>query len=71
MLAVLLPSAQTFINITSQPGEKPTSNLDREKGKSDIRDVFPLISMFYKLRIDHWIISIGAMITAVLTWRGS
>lgn len=28
MLAVFLPSAQTFINITSRPSEKPTSNLD-------------------------------------------
>lgn len=28
VLAVVLPSAQTFINITSQPRERPTSNLD-------------------------------------------
>lgn len=28
VLAVLLPSAQTFINITSQPSEKPTSNME-------------------------------------------
>lgn len=27
-LTVSLPSAQTFINITSQPGEKPTSNME-------------------------------------------
>lgn len=31
VLAVLLPSAQTFINITSQPYEKPTSNLERKR----------------------------------------
>lgn len=30
-LAVFLPSAQTFINITSQPTGKPTSNLKRKK----------------------------------------
>lgn len=30
-LAVFLPSAQTFINITSQSIEKPTSNLQRKK----------------------------------------
>lgn len=35
VLAVFLPSAQTFINITSQPGEKPTSNLDRKSGRAD------------------------------------
>lgn len=28
VLAVFLPSAQTFINITSQPSEKPTSNME-------------------------------------------
>lgn len=28
VLAVCLPSAQTFINITSQPIEKPTSNME-------------------------------------------
>lgn len=30
-LAVFLPSAQTFINITSQPTGRPTSNLERKK----------------------------------------
>lgn len=30
VLAVFLPSAQTFINITSLPSEKPTSNLDKQ-----------------------------------------
>jgi len=28
VLAVILPSAQTFINIKSQPREKPTSNME-------------------------------------------
>lgn len=31
VLAVFLPSAQTFINITSQPSEKPTSDLERQR----------------------------------------
>lgn len=31
-LAIFLPSAQTFINITSQPTEKPTSNLQNIQG---------------------------------------
>lgn len=35
VLAVFLPSAQTFINITSQPSEKPTSNLERKRGRDD------------------------------------
>lgn len=29
--AVFLPSAQTFINITSQPTGRPTSNLKKKK----------------------------------------
>lgn len=33
-LAVFLPSAQTFINIISQPSEKPTSNLDRQRERA-------------------------------------
>lgn len=34
--AVFLPSAQTFINITSRPTGRPTSNLKKKKG-DDLR----------------------------------
>lgn len=43
-LAVFLPSAQTFINITSRPTGRPTSNLGRKK-EDDMR-LRTLLNMF-------------------------
>lgn len=37
--AVFLLSAQTFINITSQPSEKPTSNLERQRANNKHHNV--------------------------------
>lgn len=37
VLAVFLPSAQTFIDITSQPSEKPTSNLERKRDQTKLK----------------------------------
>lgn len=39
VLAVFLPSAQTFINITSQPREDPTSNMEGLLALARIRRV--------------------------------
>lgn len=56
-LAVFLPSAQTFINITSQPTGKPTSNLKRKKEdhiRPDWHDVRLTISCASYFREHYW-----------------
>lgn len=80
MLAVFLPSAQTFINIASQSSENPTSNLQRntvQAGQIKKAQIFSVPEARTKFKISKFVnekkIIFGensAINITVHTWRG-